>query len=56
MSLLQKFWPACQEIQSYENNEFQVGHRLRDVYGINIEVIWLWQLFGCLEVFLFEWV
>lgn len=45
---------ASREIQGYGNNEFRVAHRLRGFffYGINEEVIWLFQLIGCLVVFL----
>lgn len=33
--------------QSYGNNEFRVAHRLRGFfYGIDREVIWLFQLIG----------
>ena len=56
MSLLQGFHPANQETQGYGSNEFRVGHRLRDYYGVNAEVIWLFQQISCLGVFFLIWI
>lgn len=50
------FQSASQETQGYGINEFRVAHRLRDFYGINREVIWLFQLIGCLVVFFLTWI
>lgn len=43
------------EIEGYEGNEFWDSHRLRDFCGINVEVIWLFQLIDCLVVFFLIW-
>lgn len=50
------FQSTSQETQGYGINEFRVAHRLRDFYGINREVIWLFQLIGCLVVFFLTWI
>lgn len=56
MHLLQGFQPVSQETQGYRSNEFSVAHRLRDFYGVNTEVIWLFQKIGCLVVFFLAWI
>ena len=55
MSLLQGFQPASQETQGYGSNKFWVAHRLRNFYGINTEVTWLFQMISCLVVFFLIW-
>lgn len=52
MSLSQGFPPAIQETQDYGSSECQGTHRLRGFYGVNVVIIWLFQLIGCLVVFL----
>lgn len=42
--------PGTQECRS---DEFEVAYKIRDFYEMNAEVIWLFQLIGCLVVFLF---
>lgn len=41
VSLWEGFQPTSRESQSHGNNEFLEAQRLRDVYGINAEIIWL---------------
>ena len=56
MSLLQGFPLTSQGTQGYRNNEFSVAHRLRNFYGKNAEVVWLFQLVCCLVVFFLIWI
>ena len=37
----------------YRSNTFQIVYRLRGFYKVDVEVIWLFLLVGCLVVFLF---
>ena len=56
MSLLQGFQLTSQGTQGHRNNEFSVAHRLRNFYGKNAEVVWLFQLVCCLVVFFLIWI
>ena len=56
ISLLQGFQPASREMQGYWSNEFRVAHRLKGFYEVNVEVVWLFQLIGCLVVFFPIWI
>lgn len=56
MSLLQGFQLTSQGTQGYRNNEFSVAYRLRNFYGKNTEVVWLFQLVCCLVVFFLIWI
>ena len=42
----------ARKLKATRSNEFWVAHRLRNFYGINMELIWFFQLIGCLVVFL----
>lgn len=54
MNLLEGFWPASQETQAI--NEFQVVHRLGDLYEVSVEVIWIFQLISYPVVFFLIWI
>lgn len=45
-----------QEAQGYGRKEFKVSHRQGIFYGVNAEVIWLFQLIGGLEVVFLIWI
>lgn len=48
--------PCKSESECYGSNGFRVASRLRDFYGINTEVTWLFHLIGCLVVFFLTWI
>lgn len=56
MSSLQRFRSVRWETQVYRSSEFWVAHRQKSFYGVNMEVIWLFQQTGCLLVFFLIWI
>lgn len=54
-SSLPDFQSASWEAQGCWRGGLRVAHRIRHIYGVNEDDIWLFQLIGCLAIFLF-WI